>query len=126
MFYFYIGGVKMENHVLNLFGEKFIKEVRDASFKKMTWLKDGKTKAPASLLLQEKLKQFTQEEQSFILELIKESVDETIFNTLFFFEENQEEIAVLVEGQSLVEVSDGLAGELFSEDGWIAKYSEIG
>ncbi|MGY3778402.1 hypothetical protein [Isobaculum melis] len=115
----------MENQGLNLFGEKFMKEVRDASFKKMQWLKDGQAKAPAALLLQEQLKRFTDEEQAFIFRLIKESVDETIFNTLFFFEENQEAIEISVEGQSLVELSDGLAGELFSEDGWIAKYSEV-
>jgi len=34
------------------------------------------------------------------------------------------EIQILVDGENIAELSDGLQGESFSEDGWNAKFSK--
>lgn len=39
------------------------------------------------------------------------------------FEDNME-IEVRVENECISEISDGLAGELYTEDGWIQKFSK--
>ena len=39
-------------------------------------------------------------------------------------EEEHEEIELTVKGRNLNEISDGLAGELYTEDGWIQKYTK--
>lgn len=44
-------------------------------------------------------------------------------NMLFMLEEH-EEIEMLYAGENIVEESDGLSGELYTEDGWIEKYSK--
>jgi hypothetical protein len=38
--------------------------------------------------------------------------------------EQEEEIDLIVDGVNLREASDGLAGELYGEDGLVAKYSK--
>ena len=38
--------------------------------------------------------------------------------------EDHEELKLLLNEENLVEESDGLAGELYTEDGWIKRYSK--
>lgn len=44
-------------------------------------------------------------------------------NMLFMIEEH-EEIELLYKEENIAEKSDGLSGELYTEDGWIEKYSK--
>lgn len=55
--------------------------------------------------------------------LIPEIVDVSLHNMLFMIEEN-DDIELLFENENLKEISDGLAGELYTEDGWIDKFSK--
>ena len=34
-----------------------------------------------------------------------------------------DDIQILVDGQNIVELSDGIHGEAYSDEGWFAKYS---
>lgn len=47
----------------------------------------------------------------------------TIDNMLCMLEDN-EDFALIKDGENIAELSDGLSGELYTEDGWISKYSE--
>jgi hypothetical protein len=53
-------------------------------------------------------------------------VDQALHNTLFMFEQNTDwKISNEKQGiSSLNNLSDGLAGELYTEDGWIHQFSE--
>lgn len=68
-------------------------------------------------------------QSELIKDLVPEIVDTTIHNLLWTLE--QEEmidvtVNVDVDGKlaSLKDVSDGLAGELYTEDGWIFRFSK--
>lgn len=58
-----------------------------------------------------------------VIWLIPEIVDVSLHNMLFMIEEN-DDIELLFENENLKEISDGLAGELYTEDGWIDKFSK--
>ena len=46
-----------------------------------------------------------------------------MYNMLSLFEAHKE-IELLYETENIVEESDGFSGELYTEDGWIEKYSK--
>ena len=43
---------------------------------------------------------------------------------MLFMIEGDPELQLIFQGVDLKEVSDGLSGELYTEDGWIQKFSE--
>ena len=97
--------------------------VRDRSIDRFEKIQSGSLKAPKAIELHDLLSQFSIEQQSIIKKLIIESVDNTIFNFLFMFEENEDK-KILVSDININEISDGLSGELFSDDGWISRFSK--
>jgi hypothetical protein len=67
----------------------------------------------------------TKEDVEILRDMAYRMVDLTIHNVLFMFEDspswkisNEQEMIT-----SLSELSDGLAGELYTSDGWISKFS---
>ncbi|EFS6814276.1 hypothetical protein JR617_000290 [Listeria monocytogenes] len=52
-------------------------------------------------------------------------VDNTLFNILTMFEQSEDKLTLLANHENIIEASDGLAGELFTEDGWISKFSQF-
>ncbi|WP_298021020.1 hypothetical protein [uncultured Campylobacter sp.] len=49
--------------------------------------------------------------------------DHVLHETLNFFEQSERWRLVDEAGENLAELSDGLCGELYGEDGWIEKFS---
>lgn len=109
--------------ILNGFGASLMTSVRDRSIDRFEKIQSGSLKAPKAIELHDLLSQFSIEQQSIIKKLIIESVDNTIFNFLFMFEENEDK-KILVSDININEISDGLSGELFSDDGWISRFSK--
>ncbi len=108
----------------NKFGELYIQEVRDRSIDHFERMVDGRMKGLTAQEIREKISSFSESERDVLLWLIPKVVDECMFNMLEMFEENEEDVFLLYEGENMVENSDGLSGELFGADGWIAKYSK--
>ena len=60
------------------------------------------------------------------MSMIKDEIYEFIDNNPILIEEieDSENIVVLSGEENIAELSDGLAGELYTENGWIELYSE--
>jgi hypothetical protein len=115
-----------KDRVLSLFGKEIIEGARDKTIR--SWLKaiDGEMKSKRLIDVHENLKDLPVEKLDFIKQMIPDIVDACIHNFLFYIQ-SEETIALqkTCDGQAydLAKISDSLAGELFSADGWIAKYS---
>lgn len=111
------------NEVLNEFGETFIEDVRDRTISDIDMVVDGKYFTEQDLDIAKKFSALDGKSQEFIRMIIPNIVDTCLFNFLNMFEEH-EEIELKMSGQNLNQISDGLAGELYTEDGWIQKYTK--
>ena len=69
------------------------------------------------------LKEIDKEQMASVVCLISEVVDQSIHNMLELVEEHPE-VALLFNGVELRKISDGLSGELYTDDGWVYKYSK--
>ena len=109
------------------FGRFLMKFVRDQSISEWRRIIDGHMKDETSLFIKKQLDDFSEKNVVFIRDLIPEIVDTTIHYLLFGIEQN-DDIEIVVEDENgartrMSEESDGLAGELYSSDGWIAQFS---
>ncbi len=108
---------------LNKFGKILITEVRDGTIDSMNKMIDGTMKGTTAKLIRKKISILDKEQIEVLKWLIPEIVDCSLDNMLFMFE-GHPDLQLVFQGVDLKEVSDGLAGELYTEDGWIQKFSE--
>jgi hypothetical protein len=111
----------------NKFGEFVVKNLWDKSFEFYDLLARGHWKAPSLQELQDQLAAFSDEQRDVVRRCIAQSLSHGLHQLLLAivdaYEMNQG-ISMIVDGVNIVEQSDGLHGEIFGEDGWMAKYSE--
>ena len=112
----------MSNNLENC-GEIFISEVRDNTLETFEKMFDGSMRGVTAEKVRDKISIFDEQEKSILLWLLSKAVDQCMYNMLFMLEEHQE-VEMLYAGENIVEESDGLTGELYTEDGWIEKYSK--
>ncbi|WP_141225120.1 hypothetical protein [Paenibacillus sp. yr247] len=89
----------------------------------------GKWKAPSLQLIQSQLEQFSEEQKEIIHKVVISCIDRGLHDLLFGLQEAHElgdKIEMFVDDVNLAEVSDGLHGELFTEDGWYHRFSKYG
>ena len=114
---------------LDKFGQFLITNFRDNAIYKINSLFEGHSKAPAYQELQNSLKLINDDQKEIIKKAFIISLDSGLHDLLFSLQEatdNEEGIEVLVNGSNIASQSDGLQGELFTEDGWLYKYSIYG
>ncbi|WP_444912900.1 hypothetical protein [Microbulbifer sp. PAAF003] len=111
---------------LEKFGKIISQELWDRSLNRYLDLEAGNLKSPELKELISKLSEFTEEQKIVIRKLLTECVNSGIHGFLFAIEEEKEGISIAVNGQIAANQSDGLSGELYSEDGWLERYSEHG
>jgi len=118
-----------KRELLEQFGQLLMHDVRDKAIWRCNALATGHLKGErAAKLASASAKLVEPAQREAVLALIPEFVDSVIFQFLFMIDD-QEEVDLLLttetgERVSLKESSDGLAGELFNQDGWIALYSQ--
>ena len=112
----------MEN-ILDEFGKILITEVRDGTIDSMNKMIDGTMKGTIAKLIRKKIAILNNEQIEILKWLIPEIVDFSLDSMLFMFE-GHPDLQLVFQGVDLKEVSDGLSGELYTEDGWIQKFSE--
>lgn len=117
-----------KNDVLEKFGKTYINFVRDKVINGMNQIILGEYKGYSGQILQKKIES-TQNNTEILKDVITATVDKCLHYTLFMLEEYQDEMRLVVKDQdnaehSLVDISDGLCGELYTEDGWIEKYTK--
>jgi hypothetical protein len=116
-------GNERTKEVFEDFGHSLIKYARDWSIRDLDADIIGKGRTPESKYFSK----LPHETKEALRKLVPVAVDTTVAYFIFLFEENPDLdlVAVLPEGLiSLTEVSDGLNGELYGDDGWIARFSE--
>ena len=118
------------NKALESFGEDFITNIRDVSLENYEMIQKGLLKSDEAKLLHESLSRMSKENLEIIKKVVLNIVDRTIHKTLFLFE-SSENWAIVIKDEAekakienLVDISDGLSGELYGKKGWIEKYSK--
>jgi hypothetical protein len=118
----------MNEKALDLFGEMLISQVRDRTIREWDKIIAGQMKGEKAQSYAEIFKELTAEQQECIKSVISQIIDTTLHFTLWAFEQsNNLDISVAVDSESvqrLKEISDGLTGELYTEDGWIMRFSK--
>ena len=111
------------DRIIEYFGKSLIKNVRDRSISQMEMKIKGEMIDEDSKKLYSRLEKLDIQEMELIKDIIPQIIDLTFHNMLFMIE-NDDEIKLMIKNKDLKEESDGLAGELYSEDGWIKKFSK--
>ncbi|KOR89233.1 hypothetical protein [Paenibacillus solani] len=116
-----------EQLALSFFGEYLVKRVRDEAIDDWERILSGKMKDQGSQQVFQALKSFDAEQLKFIFNMFPKIIDTTLHHLLWSLEQ-EEDINVMIKSNDHVfvnikEVSDGLAGELYTEDGWISRFS---
>lgn len=118
-----------KDELLEKFGQIIISEVRDEAIDKFQMIASGEMKSAAATSLHEKLTGFSKDELDVVREVVVSSIDDVLHNFLWMIEQHEEDISVGCaehedsSKEDVRELSDGLSGEMYTEDGWIAKYS---
>ena len=110
-----------KREILERLGRVFMEKFRDPALDTFDDLFAGRLKAPDLDSLQASLSKFDLNQRGIIRDCLVEILDSSLHDLLFAMEENGQ---FHFEGEELSELSDGLAGELFTDDGWIHRFSK--
>lgn len=112
---------------LDKFGEFFVRNLRDKMLYSLEGLLRGKWKAPSAQKLQKRIGTLTKSQQKIVRDVVDDLIISGMHGLLFAIQEESDSdgsIRVFVDGDDVGKMSDGLHGEIFCEDGWIARFSE--
>lgn len=119
----------MEKESLDRFGEFIVTNLRDKAIEHYDMLEKGLLKAPGFQKLQKELGKFTPQQRDVVRRCVINTVDDGIYNFLYAIQElvdSENDIQIVVRGKIIAEISDGLHGESYAEDGWNCKFSNYG
>ncbi|MBP9878295.1 MAG: hypothetical protein KBF71_08200 [Alphaproteobacteria bacterium] len=114
--------------ILDQFGEIYIHFVRDKVMRDFLKTQAGKIKSKTGISLYEKLSKLDPEVLLTMNEVVLDTLDTTIDYVLWMIEQHEEYDLIRYTDDeknyvSLRDISDGLSGELYTEEGWIEKFS---
>lgn len=119
----------MSEEALDKFGEMLVQKVRDESITDWDMIVGGQMKSERAQQLRDKLSGLSDEQLRVFLTTVPDVVDTVMHHLMQWLEvEDDVEVAVTTSTEqihSLRDVSDGLAGELYTEKGWISRFSRI-
>lgn len=112
---------------LNKFGKFLVQNLRDSGINFAENLLANHWKSPELINLQNEIQSFSDDKKNIIRQIVVKTIDNAIHDFLFAVVEQADfdnEIQIIVDKKNIVELSDGLHGESYSEDGWNAKFSK--
>jgi len=115
-----------ENNV-DKFGKFLVENLRDKGINHAEFLLNGRWKTPALQKIQYELNYLSISQKDAVKKAIISTIDSAIHDFLFALQEQADfdnEIQIIVNDDNIVELSDGIHGEAYSEEGWYAKYSK--
>ncbi|MFN7893331.1 MAG: hypothetical protein ACK5OC_23765 [Pirellula sp.] len=116
--------------VLDRFGQLLVSEVRDVAVAVALESIRGQMKDQASKQIEAELAKVPESTRKLLEAFATDLVDSTLHDLLSFFEGTEEFLIAFQENENdlvdLNEISDGLAGELVTEEGWISRFSDLG
>lgn len=114
---------------LDKLGKLLIEQVRDETLDDYLMIKEGRMKSAETEALYAKIQAVGTENINVLDEVTVHIVDRLLHNLLVAMEETEEIALVAKDAISpnvdLAEQSDGLAGELYSNESWIKRFSEM-
>lgn len=117
----------MSQAALDKFGQLLMSKVRDESVIDWKMMIDGRMKGESAEKVRELLRNLTDADKKLLLQLIPGVVD-TVLHRLLWTTEQQSDLKVGIRMEDGIEdlrdISDGLPGELYTDKGWIARYSK--
>lgn len=108
---------------LDKFGKLIAADLRDAVLNRALDLESGFCGSPAAKELHQKLSQLSVEQRGVLKKVLTNCIDSGIHDFLFTLQEKGD-VRILVGGTDVTQLSDGLNGEIFSEDGWFERFSQ--
>ena len=118
----------MSKVLLNEFGKRLIQNVRDRTILQWKKILSGQMKAEHWIQTRSHLKNICNNAEELSDILVPEVAESMLFHLLQWFdEEEQFRITAEIDDKktaNLAEESDGFAGELFTEDGWISRFGK--
>lgn len=115
------------NQSLDKFGEFYVRNLRDKMLHDLDMLLSGSWKAPGVQDLQRRLAELSQDGRDLIRDAAEHMVITGMHDLLFAIQEeadNDGAIRLEVDGVEVAKESDGLHGEIFSDEGWITRFSQ--
>jgi hypothetical protein len=116
-----------KREILDRVGEAVIRFVRDDSIRDYEQLETGEQKPPQDRAFHDRLCALPHHDANVVRDLAVRMVDQTLHDFLWMLEggEQLELFLKLPSGEriNVTELSDGLAGELYGPEGWIARFS---
>jgi len=115
------------NETLNKFGKFLVENLRDSGINFSEGLLINHWKAQELISLQNDLQSFSDNQKDIVRRVVVRTIDRAIHDFLFAIAEQADfdnEIQIMVDNKNIADISDGLAGELYSEDGWFTKFSK--
>jgi hypothetical protein len=112
---------------LEKFGAFFVQNLRDKMLYDLDMLMRGAWKSPETEELQKKISGFSDVEKQIARDMTEKIITTGMHDLLFALQEEADasgSIQVLVDGEEVAKLSDGLQGEIFGNEGWIAHYSK--
>ncbi|MDD2272167.1 MAG: hypothetical protein PHP95_10870 [Desulfuromonadaceae bacterium] len=112
---------------LEKFGSFFVRNLRDRMLYDLDMLLSSKWKTPELEGLQQSVSKFSVNDKEVIREVVDRVITSGMHDLLFALQEESDaggSIRVFADGQEVAQLSDGLHGEIFGDDGWIVRYSE--
>lgn len=108
------------------FGKFIVENLRDKGIDFAEGLLKKHWKEPNLLGMQNEIANLNEAQKAAFIKAVTETIDGGIHDFLFALQEQadfQNDIQIIVDGQNIVDLSDGIHGEAYSEEGWFAKYS---
>ncbi|MFC3801529.1 epimerase [Cohnella sp. GCM10012308] len=114
---------------LEQFGEILIRNVRDKAISQWEKVFSGTMKDETSKKIYEtSVEMLSEDQKNFLQDTISQVVDTTLHYLLWTLEENERLNLNIKNDEGLdvgiKNITDGLPGELYTEDGWILKFSK--
>ena len=118
----------MSQSALDLFGELLMTKVRDEAILVWKMIVDGSMKGVTSERVNKMLSLYPDGYKNIIKSLVPDIVDTVLHHLLWTLDQNDNiHIRVTIDNQeipSLKDISGDLPGELYADDGWIARFSK--
>jgi len=111
---------------LELFGQEFIRKIRDLSIEDYLMIKTGKMKSSDAKMVYELYALLSNSDTNKVDTIVVDIIGRALYNALRMFEESKNyTITDKRDHEDIVQLSDGLSGELYGENGWIEKYGKV-
>ena len=105
------------------FGKFLVENLRDKGIDFAEGLLNQRWKAPELQETQTSLEKLSAAQKEIFIKTVTKAVDNGIHDFLFALQSTGD-IQILVDGQNIVDLSDGINGEAYSDDGWYSKFSK--